>query len=452
MRGIGTARRYKRITGFTGTGTGGVGNIHPGITDSTTTAFGSLSYIRGSKITYAGDESAVPYLQFGLSDQVPWSAQFSGQGFQDIRQLSQTSLLYASMLMEERLLLAGRGTASGFSGALTAPGAPTLTVRNANTSAGETGNTANIASLTVYVTAATVFGETLTGSAATTGMSAATGKVVDVQLTSPVTGAQFYKVYASTAGTAATAYACALSIAGASNTVQATVPSNSVSCLMVASGTAGAVTISFTGSGTGGAPATGAQPPTATATDSSALGYDGILPICQGANSGYVKALGSTFSANPGNEYNNAFAALYDNVKADPDLILLNGYDRKQISDLIKLNSNTSAYRISLSSDEAHNATIGSVVNAIQNEVTGKMVDLEVHPWLPQGVSPILSLTLPIPDTEVSDVWQVVNVQDYMSVSWPVTQFAYEASTYWYGTFLCSAPAWNGCLTNIVKL
>src|SRR5207302_5247434 len=29
-KGIGTSHRFKRITGFTGTGTGGVGNIHPG--------------------------------------------------------------------------------------------------------------------------------------------------------------------------------------------------------------------------------------------------------------------------------------------------------------------------------------------------------------------------------------------------------------------------------------
>ena len=132
VKGIGTARRYKRITGFTGSGTAGLANLRPGITDTTSTTFGSIGFNRGPKISYAGDEAAVPYLQFSLSDSVPWSAQFSGEGFQDIRQLSQTSLLYSSMLMEERLLLGGRGTASGFAGALSTPGTVTLTVRNAN--------------------------------------------------------------------------------------------------------------------------------------------------------------------------------------------------------------------------------------------------------------------------------------------------------------------------------
>lgn len=449
-KGIGTAHRYKRITGFTGTGTGGVGNLRPGITDSTTNTFGSLSLIRGPKISYAGDEAAVPYLQFSLSDQVPWSAQFSGQGFQDIRQLSQTSLLYASMLMEERLMLGGRGTAAGFSGALATPtGTVTITARVAGT--GEVGNSANIATLFVTVTAATQFGETvLLASASNTSLSATTGRVLDVQVPSlNVIGAQAYKVYIGTTAAAAAQFPAACSI---TNGTAARTPifGNQVSCLLIATATDGCVTINFTGAGTGGMPTTGTNPPT-VAADSSALDYDGILPIVQGANSGYVKQLGAVFGANPGDEYNQAFALMFDNNKADPDEILLNGNDRKQLSDLIKLNSNTSAYRISLTEGDAHQATIGAVVSGLQNEVTGKMVDLTVHPWLQQGISPILSWTLPIPDTDVSDVWKVFNVQDYMAVQWPVTQFAYEASTYWYGTFLCYAAAWNGCLTGIVR-
>ena len=52
------------------------------------------------------------------------------------------------------------------------------------------------------------------------------------------------------------------------------------------------------------------------------------------------------------------------------------------------------------------------------------MVDLEAPPVAAAGDQPDRSLALPIPDTEVSSVWQSVNVQDYMSVQWPVTQFS----------------------------
>ena len=72
--------------------------------------------------------------------------------------------------------------------------------------------------------------------------------------------------------------------------------------------------------------------------------------------------------------------------------------------------------------------TYGSIVTGLQNEVTGKAVDLMVHPWLNQGVAPVLSWTLPIPDTQVSDVWANFLVQDYMGIQWPVTQFTYDFS------------------------
>lgn len=445
QKGVGTARQFKRITGFSGTGTGGVANLRAGISGSGV-AFGPATYLRGQKITYAGDQVSVPYIEFGLSDSVSFSAQFAGEGFQDIRQLSQTSLLHASMLSEERTMLGGRGTAAGFAGALATPGTPTLTVRNAAT--GETGNTANIATLYVWVTAATVFGETLAGVANTTGMSAATGKVVDVQLPAAVTGAQFYKVYVGTTNAAASMFPAPLSIVTAATPTPC--PVGQVSCLSIASGTSGSVTISFTGGAAGGVANAGTNPP-AAATDSSAQDYDGVLTVCTGANSGYSHALNSTWSNNPGDEYNNAFSSLWDSVKADPELVLIAGADRKSLSDRIKNAANATAYRISLTADQATGATVGAVVTALQNEVTARMVDLNVHPWIPQGISPILSMTLPIPDTNVSDTWVATNVQDYMAISWPVLQMSYDASSYWYGTFHCYAPAWQACLTNIIK-
>ena len=45
-KGVGTAHRIKRVLGYTGTGTGGVGNTWPGITETTTTTFGSIAYER----------------------------------------------------------------------------------------------------------------------------------------------------------------------------------------------------------------------------------------------------------------------------------------------------------------------------------------------------------------------------------------------------------------------
>lgn len=424
-KGQGTSRRFKRITGITGSGTGGVGNIHPGIAETTqnnfalTGASNSLYLHRGSKIAYAGDDQIVPYFQFGLSDEVSWQAQYAGQGFQDIRALSAQSLLYSSMLMEEKMLLMGRGTNAVFSGALSAPATVTLTARTAATGETALGLTDK---LTVYVTSdAGAFGQSVLSAQTVSAAALTSGQVVDVTVSS-VAGALGYNIYVAH-GAAAVA---------------------SSSCYYI--GRTGSLTYTVQGT----LPASGVAASTVTAdTSAYANGYDGIMPIVTGSNSGYRKVLNSTFSAtSPGAEFQVAFASLYNSVKADPDEILFNGSDRKALSELLKNNSSTN-YRLTLQQDEVGNAVIGSVITAIQNEVTGKVVPMTVHPWMPQGNTAILSYTLPIPDTQVSNVWSVCNVQDYTGINWPVTQFTYETSSYWYGTFLCYAPAWNGSITGI---
>ena len=430
-KGVGTSHRVKRINGYTGTGTGGVGNTWPGITESTTTAFGSINYERGPKISYAADDLVLPYNSYSLSDSVSFDANFSGMGYQDLRQLSSTSTLYATMLMEERMMLMARGTASGYSGALSAP---TFTLATPAT----TGSQVAIAANTYYVNvtadagiSGSGFGESILGTEAST--TSVSGDVLTIAVTTAVAGALGYNIYVgTTTGAANLKYQGTLRGTG-TFTIQ------------------GAGTSGLTGNNAA-LTTTGAAASRASAdTSAYATGYDGILPTVLGSSSGFNNAVNSTFStSNPGNEYQTVFSGLYDAVKADPDEIFLNGADRKQLSDAIK-NGSTANYRINLSQNEVGDYVGGAVIGALNNEITGQMVPLTVHPWLPQGVSPVLSYTLPIPDTEVTDVWANFMVQDYMGIQWPVTQFAYEFSTYFRGNFFCTAPAWNGAVSGIVK-
>jgi hypothetical protein len=429
-KGVGTSHRVKRINGYTGTGTGGVGNTWPGITESTTTAFGSINYQRGPKISYAADDLVLPYNSYSLSDAVSFDANFSGMGYQDLRQLSSTSTLYATMLMEERMMLMARGTASGYSGALTAP---TFTLASPVAS-GQTALAANTYYVNVTADAGisgSGFGESILGTEASTAV--ASGDVLTIAVSTAVSGALGYNIYVGTAtGAANLKYQGTLRGTG-TFTIQ------------------GAAATGLTGNNAA-FNTTGAAASRASAdTSAYATGYDGILPTVLGSSSGFNNSVNSTFStSNPGNEYQTVFSGLYDAVKADPDEIFLNGADRKQLSDAIK-NGSTANYRINLSQNEVGDYVGGAVIGALNNEITGKMVPLTVHPWLPQGVSPVLSYTLPIPDTEVTDVWANFMVQDYMGIQWPVTQFAYEFSTYFRGNFFCTAPAWNGAVSGIVK-
>ena len=424
-KGVGTSHRVKRILGYTGTGTGGIGNIFPGVTETTTTTFGSIAYERGPKISYAADDLILPYNTYSLSDSVSFDANFSGLGFQDLRQLSSTSTLYATMLMEERMLLMARGTGSGYSGALAAP---TVTVAAANATGSQVGLAAST-QFFVYVTSdAGAFGESVvsTVQSATT----SSGSQIITITVGAVTGALGYKVYVGTT-TGATNAKYVGRFTGTVATLQGAASTSTTNNNLVYS-TSGAVA------------------PSAD-TSAYATGYDGIIPTLLGSAGGFNNNINAQFStSNPGSEYQTVFYNLYNNVKADPDEILINGSDRKQLSDAIK-NGSTANYRLNLSQDESGNYVGGATIGALHNEVTGKLVDITVHPWLPQGVSPVMSYTLPIPDSEVSDCWAVYNVQDYMGIQWPVTQFSYDFSTYFRGTFMAQAPAWSGIVSGIAS-
>lgn len=430
-KGVGTSHRVKRILGYTGTGTGGVGNTWPGITESSTATFGSINYERGPKISYAADDLVLPYNSYSLSDSVSFDANFSGLGYQDLRQLSSTSTLYATMLMEERMMLMARGTASGYSGALSAP---TFTKASPAAATGETALAAGTYYINVTADAGVSgngFGESILGTEVSE--TVASGDVLKITVATAVAGALGYNIYVGTS-------------TGAANlTYQGTLKGTGTFTIQ------GAGTAGLTGNNAAYTTTGAAASRAAADTSAYATGYDGILATVLGANSGFNNAINSTFStANPGAEFQTVFANLYQNVKADPDIVLLNGNDRKQLSDAIKSGS-TANYRLTIQEPGKDGITYGSIVTGIQNEVTGKAVDLMVHPWLNQGVAPVLSWTLPIPDTEVTDVWANFLVQDYMGIQWPVTQFSYDFSTYFRGTFFCTAPAWNGAVSGIVS-
>jgi hypothetical protein len=453
-RGFGLAHRFKRITGFTGTGTGGVSVIRPGIADSTQTNFanpgsaGTLLYNRGGKISYAGDEFTIPYIQFGVSDELSWSTQFSAQGFQDVRALSRNAVTWSSMLLEERVLLYGRGTASGFAGVLPVPTGVAGTSRAATGS--EVGISGATTSLWVRVVAELGDYGVSQATAVSAAIAVTNGQVTDITYVLPA-GATGARVFVGTGAADPGDAARWLYVFAGSPTTPTPGGRSGFNKLTIqgALPVAGIIPTAY--------PSTvpGAAPINLTTTDGGSAyvnEYDGVLTYCTGANAGYTAKLNSTFSTtNPGVEYQQAFSSLYDAVKASPDRIMFNGNDRRQMSDTIKGNPNSN-YGIRLMQDDINGVTLGSVAVSIINETVGdKEVQFEVHPWLPQGNSLILSDTLPIPDTQVDQIFAVFNVQDLMGIDWPVTQFSYDTSSYWFGTLVCYAPAWLGSVVGIQR-
>lgn len=460
-KGHGNAHEFRVINGFTGTGTGGLGLINPGISESTSNTFGpgSLGLARGPKMQISGYSVTVPYLSFSMSTDVSYQQQFAGVGFDDTRQLASNGLLWSSMLAEEHMLLGSRGTKSGFAGALAGPSF-TATPRVANatvagytTGPGEVGSSATIVTLYIAVTTVAHWGESVP-TVVTVGSSAAvSGDVIDLNITD-VPGALGYRVYIGTSNAQGAGSGTQAGSTVYTGLFPASVsgPSAAPGLVAVQPGLkSGKLTVNFTGAGTAGVPNTGLNPVTTDST-ASVNNYDGILTSVTGTGAGYVSRLNNTFSGvdgvNVGNTFSAAFSAMWTANKASPDEILGSGVDCKQVSDQLKTQSN-STYEIILNQDDAAGATVGTIVSSIWNPIARKKVMLTCHPWLDQGTMPILTWDLNLPNSNIASTFEVINTQDYLGIQWPQIQFLFEESSYWQGTFVNYAPAYSGAIQGI---
>lgn len=489
--GRGSALNYKRILGWSNSGVGGVPDLMPFMASefpasqstSNLPQFGGyantsggvqqggLGLRRGQKITYTADAHQVSYVELSLSDVVSTKAYYIGQGYQDVRQLSATALLWAHKGGEERAMLYGRGaTALGYTGPVSAPGNPTV----ANAATGGT-----VAAGTYYcvITAVASGGETVTNATQQSTTTTGTTSVITVALPAALpSGATGFNIYIGTA-------------TGGPYFFQMFVP---------AAYAGQTITLTSTPASTGAA-----LPSVAGTIDTTANpnGYDGMLTVLLNpAVSGYVGtyAIGASAAATVNSvggltkvggtaptpcgdtPWQNAFAALYgastqpgnyamsaggatawpwasgtsfgQKLLSRPQTVYVDGAVRAAMGSFVRSQAGGStSYRIVMQpSDATGGMEVGAIVNGIANQVTGDMVDFDVHPYIPVGASAIWTKTLPFPDSEITNTIVAKNVQDYLYQMWPQIQFTYDASTYQLGSLVFYAPAWSGAIVGLV--
>jgi hypothetical protein len=420
-KGQGNARQFKRILSYTNAGiAGGAASALPFFSStSTTSTWGGLSLNRPPKITYTGDAHSVGYVELGFSDAVDWVSFFAGLGFDDLRALSRTALLWAHLLGEERAMLYGRGSGTGYEGAIAAPGAITAVA---------SGSGATIANATyyVYVTA----------------------------LSGPSTGGGSLESVPSTVvNTGATTSASAITI------TVGTEPSGSLGYAYYVGTTTGPTNAHFQGTFIGNSvtitttPGTSGANPSTSDTSANPNGYDGFLSILTDpAQSGYFKRINGTLStANPGVEFDTMFTTMFTANGADPEELWLTAAIRTELNQLMRIggtNGAASGYRTNVVTGDA-GVTMSTTVTGYVNPATSRVVDIRVHRYMPAGCAMVRSVSLPIPDAQIPAPVAAVNVQEYMAIDWPDIQMTYDSSTYQYGTLVHYAPAWMGALVGV---
>jgi hypothetical protein len=484
--GIGSAMNYRRILGWSNSGVGGLPDLMPFMASefpaaqstanlpqfggysntSGGVASGGLGLRRGQKITYAADAKQITYVELSLSDVVSTKAYYIGQGYQDVRQLSATALLWAHKGGEERAMLYGRGvTALGYTGPISAPtGFVAANVVTANT-----GGSIPNGTYSVMLTAIGGGGESAPSAVATGGTAISGGGVGTVTVTFPQipSGGLGWNIWMLNATTGNFFF-------------QASVPNGNLTYTLTAYNASGPTLANSS----------------VVDTTANPNGYDGLLTVLMNPSvSGYVATYvtnatpaqsvnsvgggvtGSTAcgdtpwqtafaalygaSTNPGNYGMNSGAPSWpwtagtsygQKLLARPQKVFVDGAIRAAMGQFVrKAAGGSTAYRIQMQTSEATGGLeVGAIVNGIANQVTGDMVDFDVHPYMPVGNSVIWTKTLPFPDSEITSTIVAKNVQDYLYQMWPQIQFTYDASTYQLGSLVFYAPAWSGGITGLV--
>jgi len=412
IKAQGQALEFRRITGVSNAGVGGVANLSTFFnSNSASTSFGGVSLNRPTKITYAADKIVKSFVEQGLSDSVSLQAEFAGQGYTDLRQLSHTALIWSHFLGEERNMLNAVSVPLSTAG-LTFTAAPDATA---------TGITTGTAGTVVVVTLSSAYGETAPLAAGT--ITTVSGQGVKVTYTGTIpTGCVAINIYATT--TTPNVYK-ATSISTASG----------VTGLSFALATAAAAT-----DGSYNTYAAGAN---------SGTGYDGFISTFA-QYGGYNAALNNTIAsqATADNFLQDAFVSLFNSTMGDPEVVYTSAAVRRAIAKAIQTSASTSSYRLNYETG-SDGIVLGSMVQAVQNQATGTMVDLVTHRFMPAGVAVIHQKQLPFPDSGVSQTVEAHNVVDSMVIEWPQIGFSYDISSYTYGSLAFRAPAWSGLVTGI---
>lgn len=441
--GQGESIRAKLIVGIQGSQTGGsVGNPKTMFIPEFPSGGGFGTW--PNQLPPAGSQAAadlnIPYSFQGISESVSWPAQFSSQGFEDLAGLANLILLQEAMLAEEYQILASTATN------LSTPGTPVLVARVAGSN--ETALSGITTNVWVKVTATNFTGETVASAAGSVAWAA--GDVVDVTIISPSLAGLSFNLYVGQGASAPAAggfHLMATGVGGTRFTLQ------------------------------GALPTTTAIPPTADTGTGQANSYEGMFSVSSGwaaTNSVYPsgflgsyvnKSVGTTLSIDV---VNNALTAMWDGgttdtgfggatytssggFRANPSELICEGSDMSNLSESILKTGGSNNYLLQINQGEVARVTGGVAVEQLVNPVTRDMVKTMVHPWMPQGNALINSYTMSNPWSNVGNVWEVNNVQDYLSISWPVIDLTFRYSLALLGTVICYAPQYNGVIGGLQK-
>lgn len=405
---------------------------------------------RGAVSAHTTQDYIATFKALGLDDNVTFEADLAARGFDDVKARAVEGLLRATMIGEEKTILAGNTS-------IALGTTPTPTVVDVGTGGVLAPNTA-FSIICVALTHDGFLGSSVAGGlplSATRTLSDGTTEAYNQgtaikstagTVTTANDSNSTHSIKASvTAVTGAVAYAWFWGASG-SELLGALTTINSYLITAAAAGTQNA-SAGFTAD-----------------KSRNALVFDGLLSQILTSGSGsYVKSLatgtagtGTTLTADGFGgivEIDTALQSFWDNYKLSPDTIWVSSQEQKNISTKILNGTSTSAAKFNFNVDQGMIAG-GTMVRSYLNKFTmdgTTEIPIKIHPNMPAGTIMFTSKGIPYPLSNVGSVLQMKLRRDYYQLEYPLRTRKYEYGVYFDGVLQCYFPPAFGVIQNIAN-
>jgi len=394
----------------------------------------SADGVRSSGFTVSTGDASATFAEYGKFGDVTWGGQAGGSNYEDLRARADVLALLQLLRDEEAAMLGATTTALG--------AGPTPTV-TAQTSGGALAD----ATYFVYLVPLSM-----------------PGVIGASRISRPVAGNKYNFTAVPTLNlldgvglpTAANTSA-AVSGGGGAGTITVTFTwAAGVSAYAVYVGTAsgsanaklqgivGQSKLVITATNT-----TAAVPPTSdTSGNGPFLGIPGQL-VASGSGA-YVNRLSGPLSSAVGRgipEIDAMLNDIYDRVKEDPDRLVMNWSQHQKIDDAMAAVSNDRIkFNINVSANQSAEALPRFTT---YKSSRGKVLQMEENPNLPGGTILALKDSVDIPNSDISNAWQMHMAKDLERLDYAFTNPKYEFEVRAYGALAGYAPSFQGILYDI---
>jgi hypothetical protein len=454
--GKGTAINWKAITGIN------TGMLEGGVSDGN----------RGGVISTTIVDKMAAYRGIGFEDYVTFEADWSAQGFDDVKARAVQGLLRSLMIYEEKLDLGGNtsialGTTPTPTTALVAGGALTAQATNviciALTLQGYLAASVTASGVPVGPVSRT----NADGSSDTYGSGAGQKSVASAQ-TAAAGNLSISATVAPVRG--AVAYAWYVGAAGAERLNKITTINSAL----------------FTANSDGAAQLASAHP--ASDQSKNALVYDGLITQVYGGasaslstvavigatctifqstgtdGSGSLVARMATGTAGTGTpltadgkggvvEIDAIMQSFWDQFRLSPDTIYVSAQEANSITQKVLAGSSSPAFRFNFTARQ-DGLSGGMLVTSYLNKFApggATAIKIEIHPNMPAGTMLFYSSEIPYPLSNVGNIVQMKLRRDYYQLEWPLRSRKYEYGVYMDGVLQNYFPPAFAVLTNIAK-